>query len=331
MSSLNIHNPFTNYLGIRGICEGTTYTQYLDSLPGISLKKSALISEEGTAKDLIDKIATEAITEVKYDFLGELRTAYQFNSIIASLDYEGSGSATFVDPGKNVSFKIVKNDRDNFTKLELDYFGVTVESDITVTVYWECGLVTGNQSVDLVEGYNIVPLNLETNENYIRVYFDADGITLGKVTNATCYTDCVANCPSGIVYVKHETGDGSTWSSAGNWGVNIAAKYRCDMDAFCNYYEADLRRAILYKAGIIWLQEALSTDRGNRYTQNSKDENERLLMQWQGGTDKVTGFQTKGEYHKKLKLAVDSVKNQMGRMDTRCLVCNSNHVVNELP
>lgn len=331
MSSLKIHNPFSDYLGIRGICEATTYTQYLDSLPGISLKKSALIVEEGKAKELIDKIAAEAITEVKYDFLGALRSAYQFNSMIASLDYEGSGSGTFADHGKHVSIKLLKNDRDNFTKLELDYIGVTVEADVTVTVYYECGLVTGNQSVDLVKGYNIIPLNLESNESFIRVYFDADGITLGKVTNANCYMDCVAYCPDNVVYVKHETGDGTTWSTSSNWGVNVSAKYRCDMDAFCNYYEADLRRAILYKAGIIWLQEALSTDRGNRYTQNSRDENERLLLHWQGGTDKVTGFQTKGEYHKKLSLAVDSVKNQMGSLDTRCIVCNSNHVINEIP
>lgn len=299
---------FQKYIGIRGVCQDG-YSIYLDSLPGISLKKSALIAEKGTAKELIEDISENAVSCVERDFKSILsEMGYNFKSIVGQVEKTSSGSDTWmIGEDKFYSIRVDRHKNKKGLYSYIADIGLTVKCDAKKTFYLYDSGVTTEKEVILKKGYNKISLDFKARDCNTRIYFNPLGLEIGKkVSSSCCTTGCIADKCCSIHFEESE--DGCNWSGCPEFGIDICAYCKCDFP-ICDFKE-ELEGAILYKAGILWAYEVLTTDRDNSFSRNSKENIRELLLRWEGGESKITLSRFKGKYYKALESAAIQVPKE---------------------
>lgn len=334
--------PTKNYIGIRGDCDGETPESglYINDLAGITLKLAASSATEEDVRgiDMLRRLETLAIDLAAQDFLMKLSPKVQFKKVCdtARVGFHDKDDFTAPQLRTKVGVELEKYGNDRYKRLYVEYIEIKVKETVKQKiVYIEDSSGVTQKKFNIKPGMNKLYLNYTSKDDCVKVYFDADDVTLydneGIYTGAgccECWSDSQCFKVKGII--DYLGGEG--WEDATSYnGIGISAQCKCDSNELVCQYRDELRFAIWYRMGILVMDEVLATDRSNPLVRNSKESARQNLLKWHGGINPQTGFEEKGEYHKSVWQVVNQVRYSINPHETDCMVCESLKVVSAIP
>lgn len=323
------------YVSVRDLCDcDSTSGIYADDLAGVSLRSMSLTAEDGeSAQDLVRKINRQTRRKLFADLISVLGSKYSFNDVKDTVELNTLGKDTYI--GDDDNFYGIKIDfacTDKFKKnhISLLEFYVKTDVDVKKTIYLFDGLEEYREEVVLKRGLNKIPISFTANSDCVYLFLNLCGIEIGH-SHASCQCDqsqyCYCNDCASISYVKST--DGDTWEYTDAFGIRVCVQCKTNIENILCQFQDDLNLAYQYLFGIMFVNHALNSGRCNYYVYNSENDLERLLLQWNGGVDKVTGWSVKGEYWKLLNNFCDNV-NLVGRSNGLAR-CNNVTVIKSIP
>lgn len=341
-----IARHFTNYITAKGY-SGTvvpTSGRYLDDLPGISLTRAADIASDLvlTGRELIEKCINNAIHETIHDFVGQLASKYQFKNVIADAKIQMAGKFTWYGLlDTSITFRVSRGyDSDGFKRLVFKNFEIVSDRAVQNKVFYVQTDMDDEKSitVDLVSGRNVIPIEIDSRVEYAEIIFDISDFQLGRREYYKRYGFEYCKCndltPDGLYFEYRQTDDRLTFEALSNmdvFGFNATVQETCDMLELACYFSDLLIQPVLYKSGVNFLLEAMNSDRVNPYTANGKEDIDKMLLMWTGGTDMVTGIKTGSAYWRSLLQAVSRAEKSIETVDSSCITCSGLYISNSLP
>lgn len=344
------NNPF-NYIGFRGLSDDIEPSsgRYLDSMPGINIVRASEVASDDkeTAEKVVKECIENGIHESVIDFVGLLSKFFQFKSVLDNRSINMCGSHTFYGTKTGlVSIKCSRQyDSDAFKKMHFRGLQLYSDRDINA-VEFKVSTSTDPEStisVDIKEGLNNIPIEIKVNSEYVRVAWSLASFEIGKKEHYVLGSASCIPCiyPRDYQYgggiridIEQSSDDGLTWSALSGvttFGFNAHVSLVGDKMVLGSFFKDELSQAILYKSGIFFLQESLTTTRLTPYLRNSKKEREMLLKDWGGSVDEMTGKPIAGAYWRKLKTTVDGARYHVQDLSSDCIVCSGMHMRNTLP
>ena len=321
------------YVSVRDLCDCESSSGiYADDLPGISLVKIALTSDD-TAAELVKKINRQTNRKIFADLISKLGAKYTFKDITQNVELNTLGKDSFFGNDDNfygwkIDFDCVdKYKRNHISSLEIY---VKTEVEVKKTIYLFDGLEEYREEVVLKNGLNKIPISFDANSDCVYLFLNLCDIELG-ISPSKCACDsyeyCKCNTCASISYVMSE--DGMEWVGADALGVRLCVQCKLSVENILCQFRDELNLAYQYLFGIMFANHVLNSGRCNYYVTNSESDMERLLLQWNGGIDKVTGWKVKGEYWKLLDNFCNNV-NLVSRSSGYAR-CNNVSIINTIP
>jgi len=342
-----------NFIALRGDC--STYTTigsglYINDLHQLSMRTIAKTSDEEqqTALALYRIAHAEGIAQFSDDFIAAMSEDFNYKNIFRQ-NRQGrlAESFTAIKGATRIGKKITREDcRDPFQCLYIDYiefYSETVETDFEFVINDnDCNSRT--ITVDLVCGYNRIPVDYETANQSITITYNGALVnaidTVKTCSSCGCLAcDCDDTNPYGystgvtIEDIEDDGAGGAYVDSDIENGLIVSLSVRCSQSALVCMFKSEAARAIRLAIGIYLLRERVFSARANNVVRMSQEDAEELLILWAGGTSKISGFTHKGEYFKQIDKIVNQAKHYLNMQKgvTKCVTCVSNRVVHILP
>lgn len=325
---------FDNYILVKGYCGSNTPSTNIyinEFLPGITLKAAANIAEDTvqTGVGLLNQCVSNAILRVKDDLVSSMLGTVRFNAAVSTGQYGYYQPDDFDDSTKYLSGTAtgrgLKFELRNDCRLSAMYvkrvavlgltggsFTLLVKDGVTSTSYaftltartltW----VEVNQKIasDLLH-ITIADANFQP--------FDMDLNYSG--TCGFCSNDCggvsACDCNAGLnVWGWDGTNTGSK-----TYGLSPVVHVICDQDKFlCEISQLEtVAQMIAFKAGIVFMQELISTSRLNYYTIYEEDMAREWITEW-----------TK-EYDMRKNALTPRLTKYLLTVDSCCIECDSSN------
>ena len=320
---------FKGFVGIRGVCEDDARV-YIDSLPAISLKKSALIAEEGSGLDLIKDISQNSVDGVIMDIKSALNDCgYIFHGNKGEVNHKSAGTDVLSGDEDKFYSAVIESSLDKNCYLDVS-FEIYLTCDADKTIYITRGLETEERQLKLTQGLNRI--NFKSYDRTNRVFFNPLGVLIGKNYSEGCGCKercevCCNKCASISFEEGINVGDSCEWNKCPDFGANVYVQCKYDFELLiCDNIDL-IDKAVLYKAGINWIHSAIHTDRVNEFTNGAIDKLVYYLLKLEGGESADTANRFKGDYPKEIEIIAKSL---IGRIPTDVFDCEITEIVGGL-
>lgn len=308
---------FENIIGIKSECNNNTKPKsglYIEALPGIKLNSTAAIaSGDRTGVELMKDSIENAINAVKEELGVYVTPNFRINTVVDSLKAGvfSSNYHTFAPFERGMRIQKTKS-----TLTSIVIRSVIIRSNTTApnqTLKITDGIVTYTQSVDLLAGVDVeVIIDYTCVSDNVFITLDNTALAMNK----TSFEETVSGCGcSSSKNVRRDTFSlkFTGWNGAGNdsssYGIQAEVQLTCNQDyIFCNVLPA-LHSVIFYKAGLLLCQEWLISPRLNQYTMLNREQITVLQESWEKS------------YDKRFKLAANSLKDYLSKLDDTCVIC----------
>lgn len=331
------YDCLNNLVLLRGVCDQDAQSDsvYLDDIPGVSLKKASLVTDEdmqGSA--FVKRIINAAKDKVVEDFITELAADFNFSAALGSAHVGRMPSeyaATFT--GKLV-IEITKNSDDPFEYLHItavNFYADAAKKGVVFSYFDGCNTMTCTR--DIVCGKNVIPINVSTAACLFRMWVDWTG--RGVASKYGCYsacscdaaancTKCSTECFNVTAYKETPTGGKIYSNSSELLGFTVNASCRCSDEELVCQFRKDLRYALAYQAHIQFMRFQQNSTNTNYFVTNTKEQVAENLLRLEGGTNSY-GKKEIGLYRDALRKVVTRIKPAIKQMSTRCLSCGDKH------
>ena len=306
-----------NILGYKG-CGNNSFQLDLNQLHGFNIEAASKITpKDQTAVEFINKQIEYAIQQANNDFLGKMQTSFtinQFNDFIAYGDFsEYINNPIALNRGLSI-----RKDSAYIQKIHIPTIKVKVNNSITTNIL-------------IIDGYETTPVLATLTANV------ENEITL----NYTAKTDSlfiVIQDPTGIINSYSGTlpslnGCKSCGTNKGTYKINdcnLTVKgwngtiednniygIEAVITTICNYdniycllaKQTNLQYVYLYKFGILFFNEYLTSDRLNEHTIYNKEKCLYLLEKYEA------------EYMNQWNIFDSSLKTFLNKINDNCLIC----------
>ena len=307
--------------------------------PKLNLKVASKLVDglnASTGVSLLKKYERRAIKKVVADMQAMLSYKdFQVNSILSDKTIKKAGTTTWdgcEDNWYSVVFK-ARNQDDKFRVTCWDSIGLVVNRNVAKKFYIQDEYGTIEKEVNLKKGYNTVNLDIESDSCEIRVFFNANGVQIGRKKSCNCNSSCnkCSHCDCGCGSLSTERSlDGICFNYCADlFAFDACIQCRCSMDKIACFYKKDLGWPIFYMSGILAFEAAKLTDKTNPCFRNETEDYEYLLDMYRGETVVLAmGEKVKkiGKYQESLLTAIKSIRQQMKSMKTDCLTCTGGRV-----
>ncbi len=320
-------------IGVRGSCDcdDPQSGYFIDDLGAISLKKADKTTDGVAAyngEELIKQSQDFAIKKVMQDLLGELDPQYQFNQIFSSTRLKNAGNTS---TGYFDYSVFINNHYCDDVLVEMQIEDVLIYSfdngTATITVYED------EEQVLQITQYMTVgknKLNLAINTFAQILEIRIQGVEIGRSKRLNgCYncSQCLTTCEQRCWTMHGKSNENNRVQEV--W-VDMVISCRCSLERFiCSVKEA-LYMPILYATGINFLHKVLNSDRINYYVSNSAEKIEKMLLNWAGGLDVVSGIKQNGEYAKQLTNAKNRIEALLKNTKSACISCKGSRITSDL-
>ena len=320
-------------IGIRGGCDCTNPESgyYIDDLGAISLVKADKVVDGISAyngEELLVQSQKFAAKKAFADFLGILDPQYNFNSILSTLRHKGAG-AKDTDITNYSIFLNNLSCYDSLITIEIEEMSFySFDSGVATFTVIEDGFISYNFTQLVQKGMNKVKLNINSFAELIEIKIE--GVEVGRrqsLRNCFDCSACVLSCEESCFTMY---GRNNLNGKVTEVYVDIEVKCRCSTERFLCTVRSELYLPILYGTGINFLHKVLNSDRINYYVANSKDEIQKMLLNWAGGLDVISGIKQSGEYYQQLKNAKNRIEGYLKNIKSRCLACKGVRIVSDL-
>ena len=323
------------FIGIRGACENGSSGLDWSMLTGIDLdtaSKAANGLNGATGIQYLKGIEKSAIKLVTEHFINSIPEieGLQFNSIVGEVNHNSSGRSYWTGCEDNF-YHITwsKFIDDKFMKVCIPYIGLNVIIEkgakyLNKTIYVQTEEGEKKIKHKFKNGYNRIPLDIETNSCWIDIFFNPIGLRIGKKRecNGCSPRQCnICNpCVKNAGYLtNHFSHDGICKEHRhGFFGYDICVQCRCDHEALACHFKKDLAMSVLYQGGILMMLDKMNNTDVSACIRNTKQDAEKLYILWKGAHDNVTGYRHKGEYGAILKGAIKRIGTQLCNINSPC-------------
>lgn len=322
--------------GLRGVC--TTSKYYIDDLPGINVINLADIVDGAIMRpeELVNKCFGLAKERVLSDLKAFLQKDFSFNELMEETQIDNAGTDSFFGlQNINLGFKFNKWQRDRKVIGYVKGFEIVSDREVEAKVFHiDVGGNIYDHTQSLVKGLNYIDLEVFAAMDF-RVYWNMSDFKIGKRDDFYINFFDHCRCSDGTYGVCHstelvESSDLITWT-ANEFGITIATYCKYNTCKWLSDYLEALKMPLMYATGINLMYEAKTSSRVNAYTRNAVEKIDALIVKWNGGTDTVTGFATKGEYWKSIETTYNGLKGNIVNSNKMIFSPASNRVINSLP
>jgi len=292
---------------------------FINDLPGITLKSASKITNEElqTGNNLLKKSINMAVQHVYDEFRQQMQTYFDSNSIVESRLI--NNFSTTVTPAAPLERGIIiKRWRSELSQIFIHevYIKSQQTGNITLKIYDGCEVTP--YSIDLIaDCVTKFTIDYKATEEEVKILFDQTAWDVFGCSMASSYNDC--RCGSWSNKGLFINGWNGTAEQGNCFGVGVYASVKCYFEnVFCALLD-QLYFAIWYKAGIVFLQELIYSDRINAITLFTKERAKELLAE----------FQT--AYDLKYQTAIKNARIFLNSTKGECISCNGTKIIQATP
>lgn len=294
---------------------------FINDLPGITLKTAAKVAseEQQSGSKLLKHSVDMAIRHVYDEFKEKLKPYFDTYSIVEIRQIDVF-SADTIAPAALERGLVIKRWRSELAKIHIHDLVLKTKTTGAITIKLIDGCTEKTYAVDGVADCIVKKrIDYKAESEEVRIVFDQTAVEVYTcaVHNNLGYNDC--RCGSWSGKGLFVTGWNGTAEQGKCFGLGVTASIKCDFEnVFCLMLEY-LYMAIWYKAGVIFLQDLLQSDRINSVTLFTKERAKEQLEEWQKNYDK--------KYDAAIQNATLFIKSTKGE----CIACNGNKVIQLTP
>lgn len=313
---------YKNFIGIRALCEEDKVKPrsglYIDNLPGVSIENAGLVSQRnGEGEKLLLKCIHNACEDTIQDALNysngrsRLISTHDRTKIFMHNKFEKKALSNLSgEHGLNIEFK--KPSLFQLSNMEIKAVYLKAADDVENATL---KLVTEHETVSIT-GVNLVANKVVKIDNSEFFPFISNAFKLNILVDhdeadfypAYIPTDGCVSCGGGAAKTYFYDSD-TTLKVSGGYGVGADISLVCNLDSIKCYLTNELKRAILYRAGMNLALESKFSKRTNFY---------RLS----GTADDALAYFTT-EYENSLAAVIKSVISIIKGLDKNCFSCGS--------
>lgn len=302
-------------------CTNPESNLFINDLPGITLRTAAKITSEEyqSGQALLKHSIDMAVKHVYNEFTQQLQPYFNSNSIVEARQIDVFGSeiipAAALDRG--IIIKRWRSELANIFIHEI-YIKAKQSGNISVKIIDGCETTTKTIAV-VADCVTKARIDYKATEEEVKIVFDQTSFDVYgcSIVNNYGFNDC--RCGSWASKGLFVTGWNGSAEQSKCFGLGVYASVKCDFEnIFCALLD-QLYFVLWYKAGIIFLQELLYSDRVNAVTMFTKERAKEL----------IEGFNE--EYKIKYNQAVLNAKLFISGTKGECIACNGTKITQLTP
>lgn len=294
---------------------------FINDLPGITLKTAAKVVSEETqsGSKLLKHSIDMAIRHVYDEFKEKLKPTFDSNSIVEARELSVFTTDTIPADALNRGL-VIKRWRSEMAKIYIHelILKTKVTGNIVISI-WDGSVETQYTVSGVADTIVKKRIDQKCDSEEVRILFDQTAVEVytNSIYNNIGYNDC--RCGAWAGKGLFITGWNGTAEQAKLFGVGVLASVKCDFESvFCMMLEY-LYMAIWYKAGVLFLQDLLASDRINSVTLFTKDRAKELVEQY---TE---------QYNKKYDSAIQNAYTFLRSTKGECIACNGTRITQQTP
>lgn len=294
---------------------------FINDLPGITLRSAAKITSEElqTGQQLLRHSINMAVKHVYDEFSQQLQPHFNSNSIVEARQIDTFGTEVIPMAALERGL-IIKRWRSELANIYIHeiYLKAKQSGNITLNIYDGCETTTKTIAV-VADCITKARIDYKAKEEEIKILFDQSAFDVYgcNIVNNHGFNDC--RCGSWASKGLFVTGWNGTAEQSKCFGLGVYASVKCDFEnIFCALLD-QLYFVFWYKAGIVFLQELLYSDRVNAVTMFTKERAKELI--------ETFDEQYKIKYNQAIlnaKLFINSTKGE-------CIACNGTKITQLTP
>lgn len=329
----------TNYIGIRGECDGETPTSglYINDLPGVTLKLAASLATEESIQGItvLRRYEQQAIQSVWVDVQSKLETVVVGQVIETRQIGLHRNDLTTIQylplQAANVGLLINKSDCDPYTNLQINYVDIRSNSTVANKVLTLTdGSIVKTFTYDSVAGLvQRIYIGYEAVTGSVLLTVDASDLLLEDMSignGCSCSNSCKCS-EYGCLLVYGWNGAERAYNAN---GMTVNASCVCSGSQILCSLKGALGILVQMKIGILLMMDLLTSKRSNYYVQNSKEDAQNLLLFWNGGINQATGMEYKSEYWRTVGMVAGAIKGSLMN-NSKCVKCTGTKIVTKIP
>jgi hypothetical protein len=305
-----------NILGFKG-CGNNSFQLDLNQLHGFNIESASKITpKDQTAVEFINKQIEYAITQSNNDFLGKVQNNFvvsQFNEFIPYglfSDYQNNAIAQ----NRGLS---IRKDAAYIQKIYIPTIKIKVNNNITTNILIVDGFETTPVLVTLVANVeNEITINYTAKTDSLFILIEDPTGLINSYTGDLPSINGCKSCGGNKGYKINDCnlivkGWNGVTEDSKIYGIEAVITTVCNYD---NIYcllanQTNLKYVYLYKFGILFFKEYLTSDRLNEHTIYNKDKCLYLIENYEV------------EYQKQWDIFNESLKNFLNKISDNCLIC----------
>lgn len=300
-------------------CVNPESNLFLNELPGITLKSASKITSEEyqTGNNLMKHSIEMAVKQVYDEFREQLQTYFDTNSIVEARQFDVFGTEEIPAAALERGL-IIKRWRSELAQIFIHEVYIKAKQSGTITLKIYDGCVTTTKSIDVVAGcVTKARIDYKATEEEVKILFDQTAWDVYGCTMVNSLSDC--RCGAWASKGLFITGWNGSAEQGKCFGVGVYASVKCYLEnVFCALVD-QLYFVIWYKAGIIFLQELLYSDRINAVTLFTKERAKELIEDYQD------------IYTNKYQNAIKNARLFLNSTKGECVACNGTVITQLTP
>lgn len=323
-----------NIIGLKGSCDCNNPTSglYINSLPGINLKKLVAAAGEKTRGETLFKdLYNEAVLELVAIFRSKLCDHFAFNQIVAKKRIGRIGRDFPVMPIQK-GIRIERWHDDIYKCLKVETIAFRSNNAGVAKMWIKTIEGTEEREINVVKGKNVLRLDIETTEE-LSIYLDPAIWIADKNYASSCgcndYCECETDYSCGNMVIRlMECVDGK-WRYGGQ-GIEVNAYIKNDdTDLLCEF-SSDFALALRMLIGIKLMEIVLGSESVNPMIRNTKADAERLVTMWRGGINSITGFEEKSQFWPLIMPVIKRAERYLENLEGNLVHCDGNVLYSEV-
>lgn len=302
-------------------CTNPESNLFLNELPGITLKSASKIANEEyqSGQNLMKHSIEMAVKQVYDEFREQLQTYFNTNSIVEARQIDVFGTDVIPMAALERGL-IIKRWRSELAQIYIHEVYIKVKQSGTLTFKIYDGCETVEKEVDVVaDCLNKIRVDYKAESEEVKIIFDqtAWDVYGCSLVNNNGYNDC--RCGSWASKGLFVNGWNGSAEQNSCFGVGVYASVKCYFEnVFCALLD-QLYFVIWYKAGIIFLQELINSDRINAVTLFTKERAKELIDEYQA------------IYLNKYQVAIKNAQLFLNSTKGECIACNGTRITQLTP
>lgn len=283
---------------------------FINDIPGITLKSASAIAneEQKTGYELLKGIIYRATLLTFNDFLSQISSQFSYNAVaeIRKINYfDGSVLPT----SNNERGLVLKRWRSEMAQIYVQELYIKSATSGPVTIKIVDGSETKTFTTTLeADIEKTLRVDYMAESEQIKILCDNSSVQMysGQINKA--WTGC--NSCGGSAQGFYMTGWNGNSEEAKYFGIGVFASVRCNEENIVCQLLNRMNFIIWYKAGAMYYEELLATNRLNSITIFSKDravENKEMLEE---------------KYNKAYADFVPTIKQLLNKTKGECITCN---------